>query len=263
MKLANEALKQGCNPLVEIGYQESENFQKLSFLHLLTGNLPGLDEIEDYAKTHDDKISEFNIALYKGDIKKRIKILSETGQIALAYKMAKVHGVEEYADAILKGVPTIEKKIKWSKKSSALLPPKPLVPDYEEASEIMNGWPVYEVSEEKAAFANMDSDEEDGEIGEAVDLENESEDEEESEKDDQALLKEADENWGGGLSDDLGDSDSEYSDVKDGKKSQDDEDNGSGMTGFFVQNEDPLVASVKKESILAYDSVAVGEFSKA
>lgn len=270
--LANEALNQGCIPLVELGYQESENFQKLSFLHLLNGNLDGLEEVETHAAEHDDKLSQFNISLYKGDIKKRIKLLSETGQLALAFQMAKVHGLEDYAEAIRKGIPTVASKIKWSKKSTALLPPKPLISDYEEASEMISSWPVYDVSEEKAAFANFGSDDEDeAEIGDAEDIEDGQEDEEEDQVDEGALFNEAKTKWGGSGNNAFGggDLDDDFSDddISDDQNSQtgegDNQAQNSGQGGFFVAREDPLLAYVKKESVIPSDLVAIGEFKKA
>lgn len=79
-KLAEEALVQGCTPLVEIGYQESEKWQNLAFLHLTTGNLPGLDELNEHAKSTKDHMTQFNISMYKGDIEARVKTLAEIGQ---------------------------------------------------------------------------------------------------------------------------------------------------------------------------------------
>lgn len=50
-KLAHEALKQGCNPLIEIGLQESQSYQKLAFLHQVTGNTEALEELSSYLET--------------------------------------------------------------------------------------------------------------------------------------------------------------------------------------------------------------------
>ena len=79
-KLAKEALIQGCSPLVEIGYQESEKWQSLAFLHLATGNLQGLEELRDHARETKDHMTNFNVSLYKGDIEARVKTLAEIGQ---------------------------------------------------------------------------------------------------------------------------------------------------------------------------------------
>lgn len=260
-KLAQEALKQGCNPLIEIGYQESQNWQKLAFFNLVSGNLDGLTELEDYV---EDKMTHFNIALYKGDIKKRVKIFSENGQLALAYKMAKVHGLEDYAEAIRKGIPEVAKNIKWSKKSSALLPPRPIIQDYKETCEIMNGWPIFEVSEEKQAFANLDSDDEDME--QEIEIEDPEEVEEEPEEED--LEGEIDLE-DGGIGDDWDvDLDLGGSDVSvDGDNAEEDNAStgevGDGDIMVFVHKDDPVEANVNKNSLLPSDFVSIGRFDLA
>lgn len=65
---------------MEIGYQESKNISKLSFLHLVTGNLKGLEEVKKTAEKEGDTMTQFNISLYQGDIKSRIKSLVDMGQ---------------------------------------------------------------------------------------------------------------------------------------------------------------------------------------
>lgn len=259
-KLAQEALKQGCNPLIEIGYQESQNWQKLAFFNLVSGNLGGLSELEEYI---EDKMTHFNIALYTGDIKKRIKIFSENGQLALAYQMAKVHGLEDYAEAIRKGIPEVAKNIKWSKKSTALLPPKPIIKDYKETCEIMNGWPIFEVSEEKQAFMNLDSDEDDEaqEIG-GDDLEEAEEDEVEEDAEDIDLAAEGDigDDWDVDL--DLGGSDLSADEGIEGEEDVTGE-LVEGDVHVFVQKDDPVEASVNKNSLLPSDFVSIGRFDLA
>ena len=267
-KLANEALKQGCNPLVEIGYQESENWQKLAFLHLVTGNRAGLKELSDHAAQNNDKMTQFNISVYNGDIQQRIKILSETGQLPLAYQMAKVHGRTDLAEAVRKAIPETAKKIKWSKKSTALLPPRPLVQDYETACEIMNGWPIFEVSEEKQAFMNLDSDEdeEEAQIGDGeVDDEDDEEAEEEEDDEEINLDAEAGADWnvdfGGSDLGSLDDDDDEDAEGGDG-------DDKAGAGGdddilVFIQKDDPIEAYVNKNSLLAADYVSIGRFDLA
>lgn len=50
---------------------------------------------------------KFYQTLYTGNIKERIKILAESGQVALAYATAKLHGIKEYIDALEDAVPEI------------------------------------------------------------------------------------------------------------------------------------------------------------
>lgn len=120
------------NQLVEIGYQESNNVSKLSFLHLLNGNLSGLEEVKNQAKKTGDLTAQFNISLYQGDIRSRIKLLIDMGQIALAYQSAVNHGLDDLASAIKKVLP---EEVKYKKPSVAFVPPKPLVQNYELSSE--------------------------------------------------------------------------------------------------------------------------------
>ena len=35
--------------------------------------------------------------MYTGDVQERVKVLAETGQIPLAYMLAKTHGLTEFA----------------------------------------------------------------------------------------------------------------------------------------------------------------------
>lgn len=66
--------------IVEIGYQESKNLPKLSFLHLVTGNTNGLEQMKEVAKKEGDVVTQFNLSIYQGDIKSRIKTLVDMGQ---------------------------------------------------------------------------------------------------------------------------------------------------------------------------------------
>ena len=118
--------------IVEIGYQESKNLPKLSFLHLVTGNAAGLKQVKETAKKEGDVVTEFNVSIYQGDIQSRIKTLVDMGQVALAYQSAVNHGLDDMAAAIKK---TMTHEVKYSKKSVALIPPKPLMQNYEEALE--------------------------------------------------------------------------------------------------------------------------------
>ena len=44
----------------------------------------------------NDHTLRFNTSVYIGDIQERVKVLAETGQIPLAYLMAKAHGLKEF-----------------------------------------------------------------------------------------------------------------------------------------------------------------------
>ncbi|KAK0449697.1 coatomer WD associated region-domain-containing protein [Desarmillaria tabescens] len=86
-RLAQQALKQGNHKIVEKAYQQTKNFDKLSFLYLATGR--------------GDPMSRFHNALYAGDVSGRIAVLRDVGMHPLAYLTAKTNGLEELAEEIL------------------------------------------------------------------------------------------------------------------------------------------------------------------
>jgi coatomer subunit alpha len=83
-KVAEYAMYQGNYECASKIYQEdAPNLAKLSFLNLITGNLGGLDEAKNQAKQQKNTLAEFNISLYQGDIRSRIKTLVDMGQSRL------------------------------------------------------------------------------------------------------------------------------------------------------------------------------------
>ena len=96
---------QGNHQVVEMCYQRTKNFDKLSFLYLITGNLEKLKKMMKIAEIRKDTSGHFQNALYLGDVKERMKILQNCGQDSLAYLTAKTHGLEEEASAIKESLP--------------------------------------------------------------------------------------------------------------------------------------------------------------
>ena len=86
--------------MVEMCYQRTKNFDKLSFLYLITGNLDKLKKMMKIAEIRKDTSGHFQNALYLGDAKERVKILQNCGQDSLAYLTAQTHGLEEEAEAV-------------------------------------------------------------------------------------------------------------------------------------------------------------------
>ena len=84
-------------------YQRTKNFDKLSFLYLITGNLDKLKKMMKIAEIRKDTSGHFQNALYLGDAKERVKILQNCGQDSLAYLTAQTHGLEEEAAAVKVG----------------------------------------------------------------------------------------------------------------------------------------------------------------
>ena len=56
-------------------YQRTKNFDKLSFLYLITGNLEKLRKMMKIAEIRKDSSGQFQTALYLGDVAERIKVL--------------------------------------------------------------------------------------------------------------------------------------------------------------------------------------------
>ncbi|KAK3009080.1 hypothetical protein RJ639_013637 [Escallonia herrerae] len=96
-RLGVEALRQGNAGIVEYAYQRTKNFERLSFLYLLTGKLDKLSKMMKIAETQNDIMGQFHNALYLGNIQERVKVLENAGHVPLAYITASVHGLHDVA----------------------------------------------------------------------------------------------------------------------------------------------------------------------
>ncbi len=76
-RLGNEALAHGNHQTVEMVYQKSRQFDKLSFLYLVTGNQEKLKRMAKIAEHRGDFASRFQNALYLGDVDARIQMFKE------------------------------------------------------------------------------------------------------------------------------------------------------------------------------------------
>ena len=74
-----EALRQGNHQIVEFSYQKTKNFERLSFLYLITGNLDKLSKMLKIAEMRSDVMGRFHNALYLGDVRERFHVLQESG----------------------------------------------------------------------------------------------------------------------------------------------------------------------------------------
>ncbi|KAF4533472.1 hypothetical protein B566_EDAN001201 [Ephemera danica] len=99
-QLGQAALMQGNHQVVEMCYQRTKSFDKLSFLYLITGNLEKLRKMTNIAEIRKDTSGQYQGALLLGDVKERVKILKNCNQMSLAYLTAKVHGLNEEAASI-------------------------------------------------------------------------------------------------------------------------------------------------------------------
>jgi len=143
-RLGGEALRQGNHQVVEMAYQRTQNFERLSFLYLITGNTEKLSKMLQIAEYRNDTMSQFHNALYLGDVSERIRILESVGQLPLAYITASTHGLEEKAAEIaeklgddIPDVPTT---------TNLLIPPTPVMRLHE------TNWPLLTVSEGNLKF---------------------------------------------------------------------------------------------------------------
>eukprot|EP00761_Pharyngomonas_kirbyi_P012187 gb/GECH01012214.1/.p1 GENE.gb/GECH01012214.1/~~gb/GECH01012214.1/.p1 ORF type:complete len:1200 (+),score=300.25 gb/GECH01012214.1/:1-3600(+) len=123
--LADAALKQGNQEVVERCYRKTKNYEKLSFLYMLTGNTESLKGMMKLADLRHDVMSKFQNSLFLGDVESRVKTLQDVGQTTLAYITAANHGLEETAEELKEqlgdNVPELPKEPKL------LAPPRPVM----------------------------------------------------------------------------------------------------------------------------------------
>jgi len=63
-----------------MAYQRIKNFDRLSFLYLITGNVEKLKKMLKISELRNDNMSRFHNSLYLGDVEERIRLLKEVGQ---------------------------------------------------------------------------------------------------------------------------------------------------------------------------------------
>lgn len=124
--------------MVELAYQKTKNFDKLSFLYLITGNLEKLKKMMKIAEVRKDTSGQYQIALFLGDAEERVRILEKCGQTSLAYLTAATHGLTEDAERIREE--NAGKKLPEVPAESYLLNPAPPIIDCDDS------WPLLAVS---------------------------------------------------------------------------------------------------------------------
>mmetsp|Transcript_11360 Transcript_11360/g.13438 ORF Transcript_11360/g.13438 Transcript_11360/m.13438 type:complete len:1222 (-) Transcript_11360:338-4003(-) len=151
-RLGVEALRQGNHQIVEFAYQKTKNFERLSFLYLITGNIEKLGKMMKIAEMRSDIMGRFHNALYLGDVKERVKILEEAGQLPLAYVTAKTHGLEEDMARIVDKLDGNEPSSEITTDEPRLLePPAPILKE--------DNWPLLTVTKGffEGSFAQGDA----------------------------------------------------------------------------------------------------------
>ncbi|KAJ0011557.1 hypothetical protein NQD34_012532, partial [Periophthalmus magnuspinnatus] len=139
-RLGEAALLQGHHQVVEMCYQRTKNFDKLTFLYLITGNLAKLRKMMKIAEIRKDMSGHYQAALYLGDVSERVRILKNCGQKSLAYLTAATHGLDEEAEALKETFDPEKETIPEVDPNAQLLqPPPPINP-------LDTNWPLLTVS---------------------------------------------------------------------------------------------------------------------
>lgn len=100
-KLGKEAFAQGNTDIVELVYQNTKQFDKLSFLYLLKGDTSKLTKMETIAEHRSDIAGLIQNTFYNNSIQKRASVFLNAGSAPLAYAVAKANGDEDLAESIL------------------------------------------------------------------------------------------------------------------------------------------------------------------
>ncbi|XXQ31474.1 Coatomer subunit alpha [Plasmodiophora brassicae] len=123
-QLAQAALRQGNLQVVELAYQKSRQYDKLSLLYLVTGDTAKLSKMLHIAQMREDAQSRFHHSLMLGNVEERVGVLEQTGNSALAYIVAKSHSLSDRADELHAKLEGAE--IADVPGASLLLPPMPI-----------------------------------------------------------------------------------------------------------------------------------------
>jgi len=78
--LGQAALRQGNHGILEMTYQKTKSFDKLSFLYLMTGNTDKLKKMGKIADVRGDFGAKYNVAMMLGDALEQITVLRDVGQ---------------------------------------------------------------------------------------------------------------------------------------------------------------------------------------
>jgi len=136
-RLGLEALRQGNQQIVEMVYQKTKNFDALSFLYLITGNILKLKKMLKIAEMREDVMSRFNNAVMLGNVEERVKIMSQVGQVPLAALTAKAHNLEEFLPKFEENMQDVFTHVPPN--ATLMLPPVPL---YRTTAGDSANWPL-------------------------------------------------------------------------------------------------------------------------
>lgn len=135
-RLGESALRQGNLSVLEMAYQRTKNFSKLTFLYLIAGNLEKLRKMMKIAEIRRDFSKQYQIALLLGDVPECIKVLKSCHRNSLAYLTAATFGLStEASDLAAQLVQEhtakqgVEPRLPEVNPSAKLLVPSPPVSD--------------------------------------------------------------------------------------------------------------------------------------
>ncbi|XP_028409104.1 coatomer subunit alpha-like [Dendronephthya gigantea] len=158
-KLGVVALRQGNHQIVEMAYQRTKNFEKLSFLYLITGNVEKLRKMMKISEIRKDVSGQYHNALYAGDVEERVKLLKSLGQGSLAYLTAATHGLEEESENIKSEFSLDPEKVPAVNPNARLLRPAvPVLPNEANWPLLTVSKSVFEGAVSKGGAAAMDAD---------------------------------------------------------------------------------------------------------
>ncbi|KAF8819543.1 putative coatomer protein complex, subunit alpha, partial [Cardiosporidium cionae] len=125
-RLATEALRRGNHHIVELAYQKMKNFDQLSFLYFITGNSVKLGKMLLISEKREDVMGRYQNALLLGDVKERVRVLAEVGQLPLAALIAKVHHLSDLFVELQDYVKDVNLDEIIPKNPRLLIPPSPV-----------------------------------------------------------------------------------------------------------------------------------------
>jgi len=105
-QLGSEALRQGNHQVVEMSYQRTKDFDRLSFLYCITGDTEKLRKMLKISNMRGDIMGRYHNALLLGNAAERVSVLEASGNMPLAYMCARLHGLTEEAERIQVAIET-------------------------------------------------------------------------------------------------------------------------------------------------------------
>eukprot|EP00947_MAST-08B_sp_MAST-8B-sp1_P000235 g235.t1 len=155
-RLGTEALRQGNHQVVEMAYQRTKDFDRLSFLYLITGNTAKLRKMLKIAEMRNEPMARLHNALFLADVPERVKILESVGQVALAYATAATHGLAEDAARLQEKLAAAGiEDVPLPRDAKFMMPPVPIMRE--------DNWPLLSVRTsifDKLGTAGADGDDE-------------------------------------------------------------------------------------------------------